>query len=109
MNDPVVQAVLDAALLWHAEFEKQNPDFNPSRYTLLIDHLAAAVAVYRATLTPTCPDGSAAVDELPTVAIDAAGYWWRVFGDFWSMVPTNPDNAPVPQPAKFYRLVGADV
>lgn len=41
------------------------------------------------------------------VAIDANGNWWRVWGEdpAWSMVPTNPDNSPIPQPVKFYRLV----
>jgi hypothetical protein len=39
------------------------------------------------------------------VAIDGAGYWWRVFGEAWSMVPTNPDNEPIPLPVKLYRLV----
>jgi len=45
--------------------------------------------------------------DLPIVAIDANGYWWRVFGEdpAWSMVPTNPDNSPIPEPVKFYRLV----
>jgi hypothetical protein len=46
-------------------------------------------------------------DDLPTVAIDAKGYWWRVWGEdpMWSMVPANPDNSPVPAPVRFYRLV----
>lgn len=46
-------------------------------------------------------------DELPTLAIDAKGYWWRCWGEdpMWSMVPTNPDNSPIPKPVKFYRLV----
>ena len=41
------------------------------------------------------------------VVIDANGYWWRVWGEdpHWSMVPTNPDNSPIPQPVKFYRLI----
>lgn len=41
------------------------------------------------------------------VVIDANGYWWRVWGEDpnWSMVPTNPDNSPIPQPVKFYRLI----
>lgn len=41
------------------------------------------------------------------IAIDAAGYWWRTFGEdpYWSMVPVNPDNSPIPKPVKFYRLV----
>lgn len=41
------------------------------------------------------------------VAIDAKGFWWRVWGEgpMWSMVPTNPDNSPIPQPVKYYRLV----
>jgi hypothetical protein len=41
------------------------------------------------------------------VAIDANGYWWRVWGEnpMWSMAPVNPDNSPIPQPVKFYRLV----
>lgn len=41
------------------------------------------------------------------VAIDANGYWWRVWGEdpAWSMVPTNPDNSPIPEPVTFYRLV----
>lgn len=45
--------------------------------------------------------------DLPTVAIDANGYWWRVWGEdpMWSMCPTNPDNSPIPEPVKFYRLV----
>jgi len=42
----------------------------------------------------------------PVVAIDADGYWWRVYeGEFWSMVPTNPDNTPIPVPVTLYRLV----
>lgn len=42
-----------------------------------------------------------------TVAIDANSYWWRVWDEDpnWSMVPTNPDNSPIAQPVKFYRLV----
>lgn len=41
------------------------------------------------------------------VAIDANGYWWRVWGEdpMWSMVPTNPDNSPIPEPVTYYRLV----
>lgn len=55
-------------------------------------------------------------DELPTisrrqspacVAIDANGYYWRCWGEdpMWSMVPTNPDNSPIPQPVRFFKLV----
>ena len=44
-------------------------------------------------------------DPPPIVAIDAEGYWWRRYDTHWSMVPTNPDNSPVPRPVKFYRLV----
>lgn len=45
--------------------------------------------------------------ELPVVAIDADGYWWRCWGEdpMWSMVPTNPDNSLIPKPVRFYRLV----
>lgn len=44
--------------------------------------------------------------QLPEiVAIDANGYWWRVFDEQWSMPPTNPDNEPIPKPVKLYRLV----
>ena len=32
------------------------------------------------------------------IAVDANGYGWRVWGDSWSMVPTNPDNSAPPQP-----------
>ena len=41
------------------------------------------------------------------VAIDANGYWWRVWGEdpMWSMVPVNPDNSPIPEPVTLYRLV----
>jgi hypothetical protein len=55
-------------------------------------------------------------DDLPIVEIDADGYWWRDFNDptspldvnVRSMVPTNADNSPIPQPVKRYRLVEVD-
>lgn len=37
------------------------------------------------------------------IAVDAKGYWWRVFPDGWlSMVPTKPDGCPIPHPLTFY-------
>lgn len=38
------------------------------------------------------------------IAIDAHGYGWRVWDDkdYWSMVPTNPDNSPIPQPVTWF-------
>lgn len=38
------------------------------------------------------------------IAIDARGYGWRVWDDQaeWSMVPTNPDNSPVPEPVTWF-------
>jgi hypothetical protein len=38
------------------------------------------------------------------IAIDAQGYGWRVWDgeDSWSMVPTNPDNSPIPEPVTWY-------
>jgi hypothetical protein len=51
------------------------------------------------------------VSDLPdAVVIDANGYWWRVWDEheYWSMVPVNPDNSPVPLPVKRYKLVPAD-
>lgn len=38
------------------------------------------------------------------IAIDAKGYGWRVWNDetFWSMVPTNPDNSPIPEPVTWF-------
>lgn len=47
MISPVVQAVLDAALAWVV-----SPDDDASATATLV----RAVAVYRATLTPTCPE-----------------------------------------------------
>jgi hypothetical protein len=47
-----------------------------------------------------------ATGELCVVAIDASGFWWRAFeGEYWSMPPTNPDNSPIPQPVRLFRLV----
>ena len=44
----------------------------------------------------------------PMLAVDAAGYCWRVFEDgTWSTCPTNPDNSPIPMPVTFYVPVGA--
>lgn len=45
--------------------------------------------------------------QLPDrIAIDANGFGWRVWDDgTWSMVPTNPDNSPIPQPVTFYERV----
>ena len=45
--------------------------------------------------------------NLPIVGIDANGYWWRVWPEnpYWSMVPVNPDNSPIPTPVTFFRLV----
>lgn len=43
------------------------------------------------------------MNDLPErLAIDANGFGWRVYADHWSMVPTNPDNSPVPQPVTYY-------
>lgn len=41
------------------------------------------------------------------IAIDAKGYGWRQWDDeeMWSMVPTNPDNSPIPQPVTWFVLV----
>lgn len=38
------------------------------------------------------------------IAVDAKGYGWRVWNgsDYWSMVPTNPDNSPIPQPVTWF-------
>lgn len=38
------------------------------------------------------------------IAIDANGFGWRVWNDaeHWSMVPTNPDNSPIPQPVTWF-------
>lgn len=38
------------------------------------------------------------------IAIDAKGYGWRQWDDeeMWSMVPTNPDNSPIPQPITWF-------
>jgi hypothetical protein len=38
------------------------------------------------------------------IAVDANGYGWRVWDDqeHWSMVPTNPDNSPIPQPVTWF-------
>lgn len=38
------------------------------------------------------------------IAVDAKGYGWRVWNgsDFWSMVPTNPDNSPIPRPVTWF-------
>jgi len=32
------------------------------------------------------------------------GFGWRVWNDedYWSMVPTNPDNSPIPQPVTWF-------
>ena len=62
---------------------------------------------------PTSATKEVAVADAPfampdRIAIDAKGYGWRVWDDqeFWSMVPTNPDNSPIPQPVKwFIRLL----
>jgi hypothetical protein len=42
------------------------------------------------------------------IAIDADGFGWRVWDDqeHWSMVPTNPDNEPVPHPLTWYVRFG---
>lgn len=45
------------------------------------------------------------------IAVDAKGYGWRVWNDEdgWSMVPTNPDNSPIPQPVTwFYKAEWID-
>lgn len=43
------------------------------------------------------------------VAVDADGYWWRVFDDgTWSMCPTNPDNTPIPEPVTYYVPEGTE-
>lgn len=38
------------------------------------------------------------------IAIDAKGFGWRVWdhSDYWSMVPQNPDNSPVPEPLTWF-------
>lgn len=38
------------------------------------------------------------------IAIDAEGFGWRVWddADHWSMVPTNPDNEPIPHPVTWF-------
>lgn len=38
------------------------------------------------------------------IAVDADGYGWRVWDgeDHWSMVPTNPNNNPIPEPVKWF-------
>jgi hypothetical protein len=43
----------------------------------------------------------------PIVAIDADGFWWRCYDDegYWSMVPTNSSNSPIPHPVRRFRLV----
>jgi hypothetical protein len=45
----------------------------------------------------------------PRLAVDANGYVWRVYDEFWSMCPVNPDNSPVPEPVTFYEPVGVPV
>ena len=45
------------------------------------------------------------------IIIDAKGYWWRQWEsepEFWSMVPVNPDNSPIPYPISWYRLIPDD-
>jgi hypothetical protein len=41
----------------------------------------------------------------PRLAVDAEGYVWRVYPEYWSMCPVNPDNEPVPEPVTYYELV----
>lgn len=36
------------------------------------------------------------------LAVDANGFVWRVYPEFWSMAPSNPDNEPIPQPVTYY-------
>jgi hypothetical protein len=38
------------------------------------------------------------------IAVDAKGCGWRVWEDqdHWSMVPTNPDNSPIPEPVTWF-------
>lgn len=38
------------------------------------------------------------------IAVDAQGFGWRVWDyvDHWSMVPTNPDNEPIPEPLTWF-------
>lgn len=46
-------------------------------------------------------------DVPPMLAVDAAGYVWRVYPDHWSMAPSNPDNEPVPGPVTYYAPTDA--
>lgn len=41
----------------------------------------------------------------PEIMMDARGFYWRVFEDFWSMCPTTDDNLSVPEPYVVYRPV----
>lgn len=41
----------------------------------------------------------------PMLAVDANGYVWRVYPEYWSMCPVNPDNEPVPEPVTFYAPI----
>jgi hypothetical protein len=43
----------------------------------------------------------------PRLAVDANGYVWRVYDEYWSMCPVNPDNSPIPQPVTFYDPASA--
>lgn len=52
-------------------------------------------------------DGTKIYPMPDRIAIDAKGYWWRCWDtapEFWSMVPTNSDNTPIPEPIKFFSL-----
>lgn len=54
--------------------------------------------------------GSSAVEArgLPArIVVDAKGFYWRDFGEFYSMCPVNPDNSPIPQPVVYYVPAGA--
>jgi len=42
------------------------------------------------------------------LAIDANGFGWRVYPGHWSMIPTNPDNSPIPQPVTMYDRRGSE-
>lgn len=56
-----------------------------------------------ATQTPgTSPSAPYAIAD--RIAVDGMGFGWRVWDDqtWWSMIPTNPDNSPVPQPITWF-------
>jgi hypothetical protein len=82
---PVVQAVLDAALAWDDVRTGRIGSGPP----WAAKQLAAAVAVYRATLTPTCPDEP--LGKLGTISGDPPPAVAALFGPGSGVTP-NPQE-----------------